>query len=287
MAMCGYPCDSCPPTCAQPDLCATLEKYGCDAGGGGPAYTFTNGLTLTGLDAEWGGTLEHHTSIAGTSQFNTSFLNLQQFLVSTARLPANSIVEMLLGSTTASGAIITHRNTGNQQATLNINHTGTTILGQNNAFNANAEVQIYGTSGLAPTVDLIAGAGGPLKTFRVSNSGYFMINPNAKTDQTNVLYWDSVTEEIRYGNPTSFLFPISDDERMLVNLTALKSEVGYRNDIGSVEVKLVVEKVTSPTTATVIKLLGLNTYANDVAAAAVLPSKSLWRDASNNVKIVP
>lgn len=95
-----------------------------------------------------------------------------------------------------------------------------------------------------------------------------------------------------YLNPqtdTSFLKVgrVAPDEFMLSQLTVLKSEFGYQNNTVTAEVKLVVEKVTSPTVATVIKLVGLNTYANDGAAAAALPQNSLWRDSTNNIKIVP
>lgn len=286
LAKCGYPCVSCEPTCAQPNLCDTLEFYGCDTGGGGPAYTFTNGTTLTELDVEWGGTLEHHTSILGGSQFNTAFTNLQQFSVTTARTVADSIVEMTLGSNTVTGAIITHRNTGSQQATINLNHSGTSIFGQNNGFLANAEVQVYGTQALNPAVDLIVGAGGPLKTFRVSTDGYFMFNPDARTDQTQVFYWDTVTSEMVVGPLYSLFYEIDADESMLLNLGATVAEFGFEDAAGP-DVKLSIEKVVAPTTATVIKLIGVPSYANDVAAAAALPSNSVWKDPSNFLKIVP
>lgn len=80
---------------------------------------------------------------------------------------------------------------------------------------------------------------------------------------------------------------VAPDEFMLAQLTVDRSEFGYQTNAVFAEVKLVVEKVIAPTVATVIKLVGLSTFANDGAAAAALPQNSLWRDSTNNIKIVP
>lgn len=105
---------------------------------------------------------------------------------------------------------------------------------------------------------------------------------NTPSDVFQLLKMDSVLDmaTLRVGT-------VGVNKLTHMNLFSRMAEFGFTDNTTSTTTALVVEEVTAPAAAVVIKAVGLQTFANDAAAAAALPSKSLWVDGSNFIKIVP
>lgn len=160
--------------------------------------TYTNGLTKTGSDVEWGGTLEHDTSISGVAgTYGTSFDDVRYFRFLTGTPATAARTEFLSSNTLSTPVRLFHRDqTTTQYAVLALDIDGnqTAVYNVNGADRAGLSV----TSAISAEITSESGAN--KKAVRVNQTDIYMEGLNPRVAETNIVYYDPVTDRVSYGS---------------------------------------------------------------------------------------
>ena len=198
----GYPVKSCQTFCQPANLCATLEEYGCDTGGGGNQLGARNGLSIDGDDVILGGPLTQDTTVDGGGQHNMAFNNVENFQVTTAATPPGSTSTFTMGSSQASGFLLRHNlaSTPAKLSELSINWNGSNILRQTDGTDGVFYTQQGAQTG-QPRHDFSVVEGANGRSMTVGLDGIFINQPNPSAGQEKVLLYDEFSNEVVFGEP--------------------------------------------------------------------------------------
>jgi hypothetical protein len=197
----GYPVKTCQTFCEPANLCATLEEYGCDVGGGDPLGA-RNGLSIDSGDTILGGPLTQDTVVNGGGQHNMAFNNVENFQVTTAATPPGSTSTFTMGSSQSNGFLLRHNlaATPAKLSELSINWNGSNVLRQTDGSDGVFYTQQGAQSG-QPRHDFSVVEGANGRSMSIGLDGIFMNQPNPSSGQDKVLLYDQFSNEVVFGDP--------------------------------------------------------------------------------------
>ncbi len=280
----GYPVSGCEQFCNPADFCETLERFGCRSiGGSHPPATLTNNAGPFSFNAlTQAGNIPQAPTLVNNGDGTFTFTTGDGSAPINFNVIGGAVNGLTkVGSVVELGGTLTHDTLidtlvphdliiKKENVYVNVNNTGF------GSFGASGESVSF--RGIGPSVSANVG----IYTNSAGNPSYGM---NVNDTVTDFYVQDNVSLPLQKWQLKTGLSV--NVKGFLLESGVTNNAMGHYDSSLGIVTSFRVEEVTTPTATVVLQLKNCPQFPNDAAAAAALPSTSIWRDNSNFLKIVP